>query len=155
MGYLVLGISVVIVAIIFLFSSVMNEIVNVSCGEEHGVICPMHDSINQQTYLSLLVVGVLVIFGLVLVFSKPEEKIIVKKVKERVAKKKFDLSGFDSAEKKVFEIIRKSRAIFQAELIEKSGVGKVKMTRVLDRLESKGFIERKRRGMTNVVVLKE
>jgi len=29
------------------------------------------------------------------------------------------------------------------------------MTRILDRLEGKGFVERKRRGMTNVVVLVE
>ena len=40
-----------------------------------------------------------------------------------------------------------------ADLIEKTGFGKAKMTRIIDRLEGKGFVERKRRGMTNVVVL--
>ena len=47
------------------------------------------------------------------------------------------------------------RTIFQADLIEKTGFGKAKMTRILDRLEGKGFVERKRRGMTNVVVIRE
>ena len=35
-----------------------------------------------------------------------------------------------------------------------TGFGKVKITRVIDRLEGKNLIERRRRGMTNVVVFK-
>ena len=45
--------------------------------------------------------------------------------------------------------------MFQADLIDKSGLGKVKISRILDRLEGKGLIERKRRGMNNIVVFKE
>ena len=37
---------------------------------------------------------------------------------------------------------------------EKLEIGKVGMTRILDKLESKDIVERKRRGMNNVVVLK-
>ena len=51
-------------------------------------------------------------------------------------------------------IIKSDGTIFQSELAEKSGLGKVKVTRVLDKLEGKGIVERKRRGMTNVVILK-
>ncbi|MBS3065392.1 MAG: MarR family transcriptional regulator, partial [DPANN group archaeon] len=58
-------------------------------------------------------------------------------------------------EKQVLELIQDSRTIFQADLIEKTGFGKAKITRILDRLEGRDFIERKRRGMTNVVVVKE
>ena len=39
--------------------------------------------------------------------------------------------------------------------MEKLGTGKVGITRLLDKLESKQIIERKRRGMNNVVVLKD
>ena len=46
-------------------------------------------------------------------------------------------------------------AIFQKTLMEKLEIGKVKTTRLLDKLESKQFIERKRRGMNNIVVLKQ
>jgi len=41
------------------------------------------------------------------------------------------------------------------ELMDKLEIGKVKMTRLLDKLEAKQFIIRKRRGMNNIVVLKE
>lgn len=52
------------------------------------------------------------------------------------------------------KIIEAEGTIFQSELVEKTGFTKVKVTRLLDRLEGKGLIERKRRGMTNVVILK-
>jgi len=39
-------------------------------------------------------------------------------------------------------------------LMEELDVGKVKMTRMMDKLEAKQIIERKRRGMNNIVVLK-
>ena len=58
-------------------------------------------------------------------------------------------------EKTVLSLVAQNNAIFQADLIEKTGFGKAKMTRIIDRLEGKGIVERKRRGMTNVVVMKE
>jgi uncharacterized membrane protein len=58
-------------------------------------------------------------------------------------------------EKLLIEKIKESQGtIFQSELVEKTGMTKVKITRILDKLEGKGIIERKRRGMTNVVILK-
>ena len=45
--------------------------------------------------------------------------------------------------------------MFQATLKEKLDVGKVKLTRLLDKLEAKQLIERKRRGMNNLVVLRD
>ena len=45
--------------------------------------------------------------------------------------------------------------MFQADLIEKTGFSKARMTRIVDKLEGNDLVERKRRGMTNVVVLKE
>jgi uncharacterized membrane protein len=44
--------------------------------------------------------------------------------------------------------------MFQSDLVEGTGMQKVKITRLLDRLEGLKLIERKRRGMTNVVILK-
>jgi uncharacterized membrane protein len=87
-------------------------------------------------------------------FSKPKEKIIIKKVKEK--KKRLDLSGLDKSEKEVVKILQgEGGTMFQASLKEKLDIGKVKMTRMLDKLEAKQIIERKRRGMNNVVVLKD
>jgi len=155
-GYLLLGVTAVVVAIIFIFNSALKEIVSTSCtAVGHGDTCPMYDTITQQTTLALVIAGLLFIVALVLIFSKPHEKIVVKKVKEKTKSKTFDLSGLKPEEKQVFSIVKENKTIFQADLIEKLGFGKAKMSRILDRLEGKGFVERKRRGMTNVVVLKE
>jgi uncharacterized membrane protein len=87
-------------------------------------------------------------------FNKPKEKIVVKKIKEK--KKKLDLAGLDKNEKEVIEILQEENgAIFQSSLMERLGIGKVGMTRLLDKLEAKQLIERKRRGMNNIVVLKQ
>ena len=45
--------------------------------------------------------------------------------------------------------------MFQPDLMEKLEIGKVKTTRLLDKLEAKQLIERKRRGMNNLVVLRD
>ena len=155
-GYLVLGISVLIIIIIFMFNSALKEIVKSSCTEAHGDVysCPMYQTINQQTYLALGIVGLLALISLVLIFSKTQKEIVIKKIKERVKRKSFDTSQLNQEEKKVLSLIQENKAIFQADLIEKTGFGKAKMSRIIDRLEGKGFVERKRRGMTNVVVLK-
>ncbi|MBI4116236.1 MarR family transcriptional regulator [Candidatus Pacearchaeota archaeon] len=151
-GYLLLGISALIVIIIFLFNSALKEIVVSTCSMEK-FLCPMSKTINQQTYLALGIVGLLIIVGLVLIFAKPSEKIIFKKIREQ--KKKIDTSELRSEEKKILSLVQENKAIFQSDIIEKTGFGKAKVTRIIDRLEGKGFVERKRRGMTNVVVMKE
>ena len=117
--------------------------------------CTMEQTLNQQTYLSFGITSILIIISLVLIFTKPKEKIIIKKVKDKIEKKQIDLSKFKPEEKQVYNLIKESGAIFQADLIEKTGFGKAKITRIIDRLEGNQLVERKRRGMTNVVVLKD
>lgn len=152
-GYLLIGIALLLIVIIFLFQGALKEVVAASCGEEHSVVCPMNTTINQQTYLALSIVGVLIVFAFVLIFTKPREKVVVKKIKSR--KKKIDKSKLDVKEKKVITLLEKENgAIFQSTLKEKIGIGKVGMTRLLDKLEAKQLVERKRRGMNNMVVLK-
>ena len=155
-GFLLIGISIAIIVIIFLFSSALKEISASSCSMEASS-CPMNKSIDKQTYLSLGIIGLLIFVAFILIFSKPQEKIIVKTrtIEKKFQKKEIDIKDLKQEEKKVLELIQNNKAIFQAELIEKTKFGKAKITRILDRLEGKGFVERKRRGMTNIVVLKD
>jgi hypothetical protein len=51
-------------------------------------------------------------------------------------------------------IITEGGTIFQSQLVENSGYSKSKVSLILDRLEARNIIERRRRGMSNVVVLK-
>jgi len=68
---------------------------------------------------------------------------------------KADLSKLDDEEKRIYEAIRlKEGSMYQSDLITETGFTKVRVTRLLDRLEQKGLVERRRRGMTNLVVLK-
>lgn len=158
-GFLLLGIAILLVLIIFLFQGALNDIMASTCalgGEEHVVSCPMSDGINQQTYLSLGIVGLLIIVGIVLIFSKPAERVVVKKVAVKEKKKKLKLEGLDRDEKKIVNLLQNENGtMFQATLKEKLDVGKVKLTRLLDKLEAKQIIERKRRGMNNIVVLRD
>ncbi len=153
-GYILLGVSILIVIIIFLFNSALRQIVTDTCTMAGHDSCTMDETISQQTYLSLAIVGLLIIVAIILIISKPSERIIIKRVKEKKVNRKIDTSDLKAEEKQVFGIIRENKTIFQADLIEKTGFGKAKITRILDRLEGKGIVERKRRGMTNVVVLK-
>lgn len=156
-GYVLIGVSVLMVIIIFMFQSTLTSFVDSSCTLAHGEeFCPMYDTINKQTYLALGIVGILIVVGIALIFSKPQTKTIVKtKIIEKKKEINYDLSSLKPEEKQVFKLIQENKTIFQADLIEKTGFGKAKITRILDRLEGHNFIERKRRGMTNVVVLKE
>ncbi len=66
-----------------------------------------------------------------------------------------DLSKLNEEEKSLVKIVQAAGgSAYQGDLVKESGFSKVKTTRVLDRLEQKGVVERKRRGMTNIVVLK-
>jgi len=158
-GYLLFSISILVTIVIFMFNSALKEVINTFCGmPEHVSVCPIvNKAVNQQTYIALSIVGLLVIVALVLIFSKPQKEIIFKTrtVEKKDQKKKINFSDLNSEEKHVLALIQKNKAIFQADLIEKTGFGKAKMTRIIDRLEGRDIVERKRRGMTNIVVLKE
>jgi len=159
-GFLVIGIAVVIAIIVFLFNNAMINIANTSCA--HGSSCAMYGQIKTQTYVSGAIILIIFIIGLVLVFSKESEKIIFKKIKPireaELKPKKFSkksLDGLEDNEKKVMNLLLENNgSMFQSEVVSKTGMNKVKVTRILDSLEVRGLIERKRRGMTNIVMLK-
>jgi uncharacterized membrane protein len=76
-------------------------------------------------------------------------------VKEKI-KIKENINSLQTDERKVYDLIVNADGfMFQNDLIEKTGYSKVKISRILDKLELKGVVERRRRGMANIVVLKE
>lgn len=163
-GLLIIGMAIVIGVIVILFNNALTTIVNTSCS--HGTTCPMYGTIHTQTYISVALIVIIVVIGLVLLFSKEERQIVVKKVKEKsngndsnmnsgLKIKEQNLKLLDQDEKKVYQLLIENKGtIFQSELVEKSEFDKVKVTRILDKLEGKQLIQRMRRGMTNVVIIK-
>lgn len=151
-GLLIIGIAVIIGIIVLIFNSALVSIVGETCNM--GSKCTMYDTIRTQTWLSISIAGIILVIGLFILFLKPKERIVIKTLKEK--KKKLNLDGLDSQERKVIEMLQgENGTIFQATLMEKMEIGKVGMTRLLDKLEAKQLIERKRRGMNNVIVLKQ
>jgi len=149
-GWMIVGIGVVIVIMVLVLSSTLRNLAASGCGCVGE--CSMNESARAQTAISLAISGLIIVIGIFFIFVKPKEKIIVRKVKER--KKKLDLSKLDKDEKRVVDfLLKENKAVFQADLMEKLEIGKVKTTRLLDKLEAKQLIERKRRGMNNIVVL--
>src|SRR3989338_1687573 len=66
-----------------------------------------------------------------------------------------DLNQLDDEEKKIFHHIKEhDGSMYQSDLMKQLNVSKVHMTRILDKMEGKKIIERKRRGMTNIVILR-
>jgi len=150
-GLLIMGIGLVVGIIVFIFNYSMRSIVGATCS--HGPSCTMYDTINFQLWSSIALVAIILIVGAVVYFSKPKEKLVIRT--KAAVKHKIDFSGLDKDEKAVVGLIQKENgAMFQSTLMEKLEIGKVKATRLLDKLEAKQIIERKRRGMNNIVVLK-
>jgi hypothetical protein len=153
-GLLIIGIAIILGIIVFLFNNALKNITSSSCSM--GTTCPMYGTINVQTYVAGALIAIIVIIGVILMLSKEEKQIIMKTIREKIEKKGISIAGLNAEEKKLISIISEAKgSIFQSELTEKSGFDKVKVTRVLDRLEGQGFIERRRRGMTNIVLLKQ
>jgi len=162
-GIVIIGIALLIGFIILAFNMAMTEIVSTSCS--HGESCPMWGTINFQTNVSTGVMVFVILVGLFLIFFAKDEKVTetkIVKVKEQITPREITKDNYQKVmkeladdEKLVLEkIIESQGTIFQSDLVEKTGLTKVKITRILDKLEGKSIIERKRRGMTNVVILK-
>ncbi|MBU5688392.1 MAG: MarR family transcriptional regulator [Candidatus Woesearchaeota archaeon] len=163
-GLIIISIALLIGFIIYAFNRALTEIVNTSCS--HGPECPMWGSINFHTNISIGIMIFVLLIGLYLFFFGQDEKIVKevrvirksdKKESKNIPETSFvQQKNLTYEEKFVIEkIIEAEGSILQSELVEKTNYSKVKITRILDKLEAKGLIERKRRGMTNLVVLKK
>jgi len=155
-GMIISGIAIVMAFMVLIFNMGLKKIVGQTC--THGAGCTMYDTIAIQTWVSFGLAMIILIVGIVVMTIKPKEKIIEKEkiIYKEKKKKPMNLKGLEKDEKEVIELLQKEgNAMFQADLMEKMEMGKVKTTRLLDKLEAKQLLERKRRGMNNIVVLKE
>ncbi|MEK6807993.1 MAG: MarR family transcriptional regulator [Nanoarchaeota archaeon] len=160
-GLLTIGLAALIGFIIFSFNRAMTAIVATSC--THGEACTMWDTINFQTNISIGLMIFVIAVGLYLIFFGKEEKIITKieTVEKLIAPEKLTKESYehifqklDADEKLIMEkLIDAQGTLFQSDLVEKTQLNKVKVTRILDILEAKGLVERRRHGMTNAVIL--
>jgi len=117
--------------------------------------CPVHK--NSISWLFVLAFGIAFLIlgaGTYLIFMPTEKPpIVIEETKKEF--KHVDIAKLDEDEKKVYEIIKaKGGSAYQSDLVTETSFTKVKVTRILDKLEMMGILERRRRGMTNIIVLK-
>jgi len=153
-GYLILGLTIIFFLVVMSFNYALQSIVEVSC--THGDLCPMHATVQTQQIISYRLMGLLVLVSLFIIFFMKDETIIQESKKEiSEEEKQKKLENLDDEERNLMNIIlREDGSIFQSSLVNETKLSKVKITRILDRLEGKQLIERKRRGMSNVILLK-
>jgi uncharacterized membrane protein len=155
-GLIVVGIALLMGFIIYSFNRAMTNIVGSACS--HGSDCVMWDTLSFQTNLSIGIMIFVVFIGLYLIFFSN-----VKIGGQQVRPKEISRENYKEVLDKLSEegrlvlekVIDAKGSIFQSDLVEKTEFTKVKITRILDGLEGRRLIERKRRGMTNVVILKD
>ncbi|MEM5802062.1 MAG: MarR family transcriptional regulator [Candidatus Aenigmatarchaeota archaeon] len=115
-------------------------------------VCPYKRTIPFESYFGFYLASIVMFLGGYLIFSKKDLEKLSSMEKTKIEKAR---KALDGEEKRIFEmIVNSDGAIFQSDLVKRTGLSKVKISRILDRLEAKGLIERKRRGMANLVVLK-
>jgi uncharacterized membrane protein len=162
-GYIVVGIALLMGYIIFSYNAAILSLAGDTCPIT-GPTCPHEAVSKQQIKVNLLILVFVVAIGAYLIFFSKEERIVTKvmRVKEQLQPKKLTkenykkiLTDLNEDEQAVLKMIIDAKgSIMQSELVERLSMTKVAVTRILDRLEGREIIERKRRGMTNVVILK-
>ena len=67
-GFLIIGMSVIVGIIVFLFNNALRDITASSCSM--GTECSMYGAITIQTWVSLALAGLIFVIGLFLILSK-------------------------------------------------------------------------------------
>ena len=156
-GTMLIGFSIALLILLALVKSNFDYQSGLVCNAYHVTnpgsnmqTCPAHQ--GNLSWLITVAFGVAFLIlglGLYMIFAR---------LPESAAKKEFkpvDESKLDEEEKAVYDKVKeKGGSAYQSDVIKETGLTKVRVSRILDKLEGAGVVERKRRGMTNIVVLK-
>jgi len=110
-----------------------------------------------DTLIMIIAVSLLNISGIYLLFfdSAPQATSVGTMVLEERKKHWESIAKtLKDDEQKIYTAIIEEGIIAQSEIVEKTGLPKSNVSRALYVLESRGLIERRRRGMGNIVLLK-
>jgi len=153
-GVIIIAISIALFFIIFYMTQTIINLrleLHKSCPlppEE----CPYKSSVPTESVVAFVFVIAIGIFGLFLTITAKQTEKITHQQKIKLSE---TIKTLQDDEKNILKLINESEGfILQGDLIEKTGYSKVKVSRILDRLEAKNLVERRRRGMSNIILLK-
>ena len=151
-GFALIAISIVLFFVMLSLTDQLNQYIHAECTHPEGEVCPMSSQLPVQSYAGFTLDFLIGGFGVFLVHKSRQTQRFQSEKKHDFEK---TLKELDGDEKKVYELISSSDGVvFQSDIVEKTGLQKVKVTRLLDRMEHRGLVERRRRGMSNIVLLK-
>jgi len=159
----IVGIAIIVLAVLFFVigfyyvSSAENALLaghtvedSGTCSHDLGAVCPFAElnKLAVPKYIGLFADLLLFALGVFLFVQK-------KSAEKLMTHAKVEVKSLEGEEAQVAALLVEAQGMmFQNELVEKTQLSKVKVTRILDKLEGKGLVERRRRGMTNVIILK-
>jgi uncharacterized membrane protein len=109
----------------------------------------LHEQFNITFIVLGIIAGAVFVIGFIIFFLNQKKQEIKQKT---IKTTKISLTP---EQKRLYNLLKEAGApMFQGELVEKSGMNKVRVSRVLDKMEMLGVIERRRHGMSNYVLLK-
>lgn len=152
--------AVLLFGILGVVKSAYDQQAGILCDKLHQdpnynpAMCPVVQSQNTTSWLfvsGFAIAFLVFLVGTYVLFSKSTTERFEIQKKEMM---NVDLKTLDEEEKVVYLFLKEKKgSVYQSEITSSTGFTKVKISRILDRLESKNILERKRRGMTNIVVL--
>ena len=72
-GWIIVGIAIIVGVIAMIFNIGLKSIVDETCS--HGPSCSMYETISVQTWISMAIIGIILVIGIVIMFMKPKEKL--------------------------------------------------------------------------------
>ena len=143
---------------VFFYNRTLNELAAGSCTED-AAACSHAKVVDTQNAVIAVLMAVIAIMagwlGYNAYFASPALPPEQGTKAAPSKKKRISESELDEDEARVVSAVNSAGgSVFQSDIMKTTGFSKVKVSRLLDKLEQKGLLERKRRGMTNLVVAK-
>lgn len=144
---IVIGILIAAISAVDMLNS--EKLVNIYSKEAGtcyiGDTC-LHEQNNLTFLILLIIASAIIIIGALITVLSPSQP-----ATKKIEKPK----SLNNDEAKIFDILKASGgSMLQGEIVLKSGMAKAKISRLMDKLEMKGVIERRRHGMSNIIILK-
>ena len=154
-GLIIIGMSIILFFLVFYMNQTLMNLrleLHKDCNLP-AEACPYKSSVPTESVVAFVFVIAIGIFGFFLTMTAKQTEKIAKQQKMKITE---SIKTLQDDEKKILKVINDNEGfILQGDLIEKSGYSKVKVSRILDRLEAKNLVERRRRGMSNIILLKQ
>lgn len=152
-GYIIIGLAIISIILLSVVKAQFDEQSSFLCSEIESnpdltmEECPAHQN-NTDWFIFAL-------FGLSFLLLAAGLILIILPLFKLSPRKQVKVNTLGPEEKAIFTYLQEHQgSAYQSDLVKHTGFSKVKITRISDRMEQKGILEKRRRGMANLIVLK-